>query len=139
MTHRRRRPFRLFLDANVLVSAAWKPDSKVAQIWAIPNVELITSNYVVEECRRNLPSEEQRTRLREFLAAVRIHEFASNPVLANAPPLPAKDQPVLAAAVLTRSDFLVTGDMKHFGACYGSTLEGVRIERPARFPSVLAE
>jgi uncharacterized protein len=137
MTHPRR--WRLFLDANVLVSVSWKDDSKVARLWQIPNVELITSNYVIAECKRNLPHDEQQVRMSEFLLEVRVIDFQKIPVLENPPELPEKDQHVLAAAVITRSDFLVTGDRKHFGAWYGTKILGVRIEPPSGFPSILAE
>lgn len=136
MKHPRR--FRLFLDANVLVSAAWKDASKVARLWQIPNVELIASNYVVAECKRNLPHPDQQVRLGEFLLSMRVIDFQKTPVLENPPALPEKDQHVLAAAVLARADFLVTGDRKHFGAWYGTKILGVRVEPPARFPSILA-
>jgi predicted nucleic acid-binding protein len=130
---------RLFLDANVLVSAAWKADSKVARLWSLPDIELITSGYVVAECRRNLPGEEQQGRLDHFLRSVRILDVPGTPVLENPPALPAKDQPVLAAAVLARADYLVTGDRQHFGGWYGGSVLGVRVEPPGRFPGVLEE
>ena len=126
--------FRLFLDANVLVSAAWKEGSKVGRIRRIPNVELVTSNYVVVECRRNLPVGGQQDRLAQFLLAVRVLEFQGEPILEDSPPLPAKDQHVFAAAVLSRARYLVTGDRKHFGAWYGTTVFGLRVEPPGRFP-----
>lgn len=131
------RQWRLFLDANVLISAAWKEGSKVQRIWAIPGVELITSDHVLKECFRNLLREEQQSRLAEFLLAVRVLEFATTPVLENPPLLPAKDHPVLAAAVLSRADFLVTGDRAHFGQWFGTTVAGIRIEPPGRFPHIL--
>jgi len=137
MRHPRR--WRLFLDANILVSVAWKDGSKVARLWQIPNAELITSNYVVAECERNLPHAEQQVRLSQFLLEMRVIDFRRAPVLENPPELPGKDQHVLAAAVITRADFLVTGDHKHFGAWYGTKILGVRVEPPARFPSILAE
>jgi predicted nucleic acid-binding protein len=139
MTHVRLNRFRLFLDANVLVSAAWKEGSKVGRIWRIPNVELITSNYVVVECQRNLPLGEQQDRLTRFLQSVRVLEFQAAPQLENSPPLPAKDQHVFAAAVLSRAHYLVTGDRKHFGAWYGTTVLGLRVEPPGRFPEVMHE
>lgn len=128
---------RLFLDANVLVSVAWKEGSRVARIWQIPHAELVTSNFVVLECERNLPIEEQRNRLTAFLAKVRVLAFRSEPVLAEAPSLPAKDRHVLAAAVLARADYLVTGDRTHFGQWYGDAVLGVRVEPPWRLPEVL--
>ena len=115
MTPPRARCVRLFLDANILISAAWKEGSKVTGIWRIPGVELVTSDHVVTECKRNLPREEQQKRLGQLLLAVRVLAFSRTPTLENPPLLPQKDQPVLAAAVLARADFLVTGDRKHFG------------------------
>ena len=133
------RRVRLFLDANVLVSAAWKDGSKVARIWQISGVELVTSNFVVTECRRNLSREEQQSRLSNFLLALRVLEFPRMPILENPPSLPEKDQHVMAAAVLARADFLVTGDRKHFGVWYGGSVCGIRVEPPGRFPLVLEE
>ena len=130
---------RLFLDANVLISAAWKGDSKVRKIWRIPNVELVTSDYVLSECVRNLRSEEQQVRLIELLLDVRVLEFPDSPAIEKSPPLPDKDQPVLAAAFLARAAFLVTGDRKHFGAWFGKSILGLKIEPPARFPEALDE
>lgn len=132
------RPARLFLDANVLISASWKEESKVARIWRIPEVDLITSGYVIDECVRNLPVPIQQERFRRLLERVRVVEFPSSPTLLNAPiDLPAKDQPVLAAAVLARAHFLVTGDLRHFGTWFGKTILGVRIEPPGSFPQIL--
>jgi predicted nucleic acid-binding protein len=130
---------RLFLDANVLISAAWKEGGKVAQIWQIPGVELVASSYVLAECRRNLPRSEQLVRLDRLLSAVRVLTFEKEPVLENPPELPGKDQPVLAAAVLSRADFLVTGDRRHFGAWFGREILGIRVEPPRRFQTVLTE
>lgn len=128
---------RLFLDANVLVSAAWKDASKVRRLWQIPGVELVTSNFVLEECHRNLPFPEQHRRLAQLLRTVRVFVFRSAPSLEASPPLPEKDKHVFAAAVLARATFLVTGDRSHFGAWYGTSVLAIRVEPPASFPSVL--
>ena len=133
------RRVRLFLDANVLVSAAWKDESKVRRLWKIPGVQLVTSNFVLEECQRNLPLPEQHRRLAQLLRTVRVFVFRSAPSLEHSPPLPEKDKHVFAAAVLARAAFLVTGDRTHFGAWFGSSILGIRIEPPASFPSVLKE
>jgi predicted nucleic acid-binding protein len=141
MTPSQVRRIRLFLDANVLISAAWKDGSKVTRLWRIANVELITTGYVLTECRRNLQPGEQRDRLSRLLLAVRVIEFTETPTLEPSLllSLPEKDQPVLAAAILVRADFLVTGDRKRFGAWFGATIFGLRVEPPARFPEVLEE
>ena len=44
--------------------------------------------------------------------------------------LPPKDAPVLAAAIASRADRLLTGDLKHFGHLYGKTIEGVLVVSP---------
>ncbi len=139
MSDSQTRRFRLFLDANVLVSAAWKENSKVVRLWNITGVELVTSNYVLAECNRNLPNREQQDRLGRLLLDVRVLAFEWAPVLENPPLLAEKDQHVLAAAVLARADFLITGDRNHFGSWYGKTVLGIRVEPPWRFPMVLEE
>ncbi|WP_263353968.1 PIN domain-containing protein [Acidicapsa acidisoli] len=139
MKHPHLRPIRLFLDANVLISASWKDNSKVTRLWRIPDIELITSDYVLTECKRNLHPGEQLDRLSMLLKRVRIIDFPKTPILADPTHLPEKDQPVLASAILARADFLVTGDRKHFGVWYGKTILGLRVEPPARFPEALEE
>jgi uncharacterized protein len=54
---------RVFLDANILFSAAYRPNAGLRLIWQVPNVELVTSAYAVEEARRNLKLPEQRAAL----------------------------------------------------------------------------
>jgi predicted nucleic acid-binding protein len=131
------RKYRLFLDPNVLISAAWKDGSKVSRLWQIPGVHLMTSEYCVTESYRNLHTAERADRLSGFLISIQILTFSSPPLLNELSLLPEKDQPVLAAAVLARADFLVTGDRNHFGAWFGQSLCGVRIEPPGSFPEVL--
>lgn len=45
---------RVFLDANVLYSAAYSRDAGLQRLWKLPQVELLTSAYAVGEARRNL-------------------------------------------------------------------------------------
>jgi len=120
---------RLFLDANVLFSAAYREDSSLHRLWQLPDVELITSAYAREEAERNLDAT-HRVRLAMLMIDVRI--------VADAPPrgLPAgvalrgKDRPILAAAIAARATHLVTGDRRDFGAYFGETIEGVLILPP---------
>ena len=137
MTGQASRPIRLFLDANLLISAAWKDGSKVIRIWRIPGVQLLTSEYVLGECGRNLPLPHQQQRLAELLLSVRVIQIPDDAALPRPPLLPQKDQPVLTGAVFARADFLFTGDIRHFGQWYGSTLLGIRIEPPGSFPQIL--
>ena len=41
--------------------------------------------------------------------------------------LPAKDAPILAAAVEAGAELLVTGDRAHFGALYGRTFGSTEV------------
>jgi len=52
-------------------------------------------------------------------------------------PLPAKDRPVLAAAVHQSCGALVTVDRTHFGPLYGRTIHGVTIHSPRSLAEAL--
>jgi hypothetical protein len=45
---------RVFLDANILVSAAWSADAGLFALWKLPDTSLITSAYAIAEADRNL-------------------------------------------------------------------------------------
>jgi uncharacterized protein len=45
---------RVFLDANILFSAAYRQDSGIVRLWRLTDVTLITSQYALEEATRNL-------------------------------------------------------------------------------------
>lgn len=124
---------RVFLDANVLVSAALKPGSTLHELWKRSDVRLLASPYVVEEARRNVsgPAGERLGALLESVDVLPAEpaDFAT----AGAPGLPAKDRPVLLAAVVARADYLVTGDITHFGPCMGRSVEGVLVLLPGQY------
>jgi predicted nucleic acid-binding protein len=122
---------RLFLDANVLFSAAYRPAAGVARLWALERVDLLTSAYAAEEARLNLMEEDQRLRLTKLLQGVRIITG-----LAPLPPrvsLPQKDEPILQAALQARATHLLTGDKQHFGKYFGRRLGGVLVLPPAEY------
>ena len=122
---------RVFLDANVLFSAAYRPDAGLARLWQLETVELMTSAYAAEEARLNLTQEDQRSRLAKFLEKVRM--------ITDVAPLPAgiqlseKDQPILQAALHARATHLLTGDKQHFGALFGHRFGGVLVLPPAAY------
>lgn len=124
---------RLFLDANVLVSAALTPESRLNRLWQRPDVRLIGSPYVLAEARRNV-SGAAAARLEQLLTTLLVlpAEPAEFPV-ADDPHLPAKDRPVLLAAIASRSDWLLTGDATHFGALYGKSFDGPHVARPGEY------
>lgn len=123
----------LFLDANVLFSAAYQAESRLCEFWALPDAELVTSAYAWEEAYRNLPRPEQRARLQGLAPGLRlVQERGSWPL----PPdvlLPEKDRPIAAAAILSGATHLITGDAAHFGVWYGERIGGVLVLRPAAY------
>ena len=127
----------LFLDANVLISAAWKEGGEIALIWQMEGVLLITSNYVMGEVQRNLHQVGQIERLRALMRSVQIVSFEKLHDLPEAMALPEKDRPVLAGAVQAKADHLVSGDKRHFGPWYGKSIHGVRITAPTELLAVL--
>ena len=129
---------RAFLDANVLFSAALNSQGRAGtliRITAASQGALLTSPYVREEARRNIATKAPSAlaRLVRIFGELELAEDAGYDLRAWAEGegLPAKDAPVLAAAVLARADILVTGDRRHFGALYGRTLRGVRVISPS--------
>ncbi|MGB7553938.1 MAG: PIN domain-containing protein [Candidatus Korobacteraceae bacterium] len=122
---------RLFLDANVLFSAAYQPDTGIARLWKFKNVELLTSAYAAEEARVNLSEREQQQRLTKLLETVRIVTGIST--LPREVSLPEKDQPILQAALHVRATHLLTGDKQHFGQYFGRRFGGGLILPPAEY------
>jgi predicted nucleic acid-binding protein len=125
---------RVFLDANILFSAAYRPDAGLRQLWQVPDIELVTSAYAVEEARRNLELAEQRAALEALLQSVDVLAATPGDPPATVPiELAEKDRPILAMAVAARATHLLTGDVRHFGRYYGQTVAGVRILAPAAY------
>ena len=122
---------RIFLDANVLFSAAYRPEAGITRLWALKNVELITSDYAAEEARVNLSKEDQWQRLQELLKSVRI--VVGLAPLPRSFTLPEKDQPILQAALQAQATHLLTGDKRHFGKFFGRRLSGILILPPADY------
>lgn len=109
----------LFLDANVLFTAAHNPQGKAAlvvQLGQQGHWELAASRYALKEARRNL-----RTKSPESLDALESlpHGFRfveHHASLAAPAALAKKDRPIFQAAVACRATHLLTGDLKDFGS-----------------------
>jgi len=133
---------RVFLDANVLFSAA-KSDGAVREL--LKRLEesghqCCVDAYVIGEARRNLEAKapDQMPALESLLSRMKTARAQRvDPTLEASLPLPAKDRPVLAAAILQGCDALVTGDRTHFGALYGRTIHGVTIHSPRSLAEAL--
>jgi uncharacterized protein len=123
---------RLFLDANVLFSAAYKPDARVSRLWKLDDVALCSSRYALEEARSNLVDEIQRERLPKLAEGLQLFE-APDGMLPPQVKLPEKDVPILLAAQEARADYLLTGDSKHFNTYFGKKVMGVVIMLPGAY------
>jgi len=126
---------RLFLDANILFSAAYRPDTRLNCLWFVEGVQLVTSDYALTEALRNLESNTQFERLDSLIHTVElIAELPSTGLLfAQGVNLPEKDWPILLAAMSSNCTHLITGDRKHFGQYFGDEVSGVRIMTPASY------
>ena len=122
---------RLFLDANVLFSAAYRPDAGIARLWQISDAELMTSAYAAEEARINLTEKDQRDRLGRLLERLKLVAGISG--LPAGITLPEKDQPILQAAIQSRATHLLTGDKRHFGRYFGKSYVGVLVVTPSEY------
>jgi predicted nucleic acid-binding protein len=109
---------RLFLDANILFTAAHNPNGKAAfviELGVAGYFLLFTSAYAREEALRNL--------LAKYPASVPLLEKLMEQITITqvnpAAPFPAtlvdKDTAIFQAAVTCKATHLLTGDTKHFG------------------------
>jgi len=130
---------RVFLDANVLFSAAYRADSGLTRLWKVPGARLLTSPYALEEARRNCQDAEQRGRLEDLIRAVEVvRDPPLDRSLAALEPIPEKDRPILQAALTAHATHLVTGDRRAFGHLFGREVRGVRVLKPAAYLAGIA-
>jgi predicted nucleic acid-binding protein len=113
---------RVFLDANILFTAAYSPDGLSAllvELGAAGRVTLLTSPLAIVEAERNLEAKRPAAlpALLRSLTAVRVvRQPAPADVERLTPPeLSSKDRPLLAAAIAAHATHFVTGDVADFG------------------------
>ncbi len=130
---------KLFLDANVVFSAAHQPEGRAEQLLALARAgrcTVVTSAHALEEARRNLELKSRGFEKRLAAALEIAGTVAEAPgdlvAWAAGEGLPPKDAPILAAAAQCGATHLVTGDARDFGHLYGRVLRGVRIVTPAQ-------
>jgi predicted nucleic acid-binding protein len=126
---------RIFLDANILFSAAKSAGAirLFIDLLLRDGHTLVADPYVEEEAKRNILSKypEKGQDLDSILRKLTIQPFATHPAaLDSGIRLAEKDRPVLAAAIKANCRLLITGDAAHFGALYGKTVQGVLILSP---------
>jgi uncharacterized protein len=114
---------RLVLDTNVLLSGIAYPASipgRILAAWRHGSVEVVLSDYILDELRRVLPRLAHRhgltaAEIEDLVDALSIQAEIVEPLPDGDPALrDAADQPVLgtllAALQASRADYLVTGD-----------------------------
>ena len=129
---------RLFLDANVLFTAAHNLSGKAAlvlELAAQGHWQVSTSTYAAEEARRNIARKfpECLERLKQLLAAIEI--VASGRGTACPLPLRDKDRPIFEAALRDSATHLLTGDIRDFGPVMNAPerSNGILIQTVAEF------
>jgi predicted nucleic acid-binding protein len=123
---------RLFLDANVLFSAAYRPDAGLLQLWKLPDVALCASHYGIEEARINLAEPDQRERLGRLTRVLHLFDAVAGKIPREIS-LPEKDVPIMLAAIEAHATHLLTGDVRHFGRYFGKRIGGILIMLPAAY------
>jgi AbrB family looped-hinge helix DNA binding protein len=89
--HRRPRSMdRLFLDANILFSATYRPSSGLLRLCRLKKVVLCSWRHAIGEARINLTEESQKPRLTKLLRSLQLFD-ATNRTLPRAIFLPDKD------------------------------------------------
>ena len=126
---------RVFLDANVLYSAAFLEFAGLARLWSLDDAQLLSSAYAIEEARRNLAIDRPAAvpTLARLLESVSTVDEPQGLKLPQTIRLDPKDEPILLAAIHGKADYLLTGDAKHFEHLYGKRVGGVLVLRPAQY------
>ncbi|MFH0730567.1 MAG: DNA-binding protein [Pseudomonadota bacterium] len=133
---------RIFLDANVLFTAAHNPRGKAAfivELGAAGHFLLFTSDAAREEAARNLGA--------KYPGALHPFESLIFPISIAAPDLsapfpdslPANDAIIFQAAVACRATHFLTGDLRHFGAFMNrpEVTGGIIVQTAAEFLAAL--
>lgn len=111
---------KLFLETSAILTGLNSPQGaagRVLSLGRLDNVEIITSETVIEEVRRNI--------IKKFSTLKADDFFLVNPKIVPDPPLKMilktyqiidhpDDAPILAAAVKVNPDFLITWNTRYF-------------------------
>ncbi len=125
---------KLFLDANVLFSAAYSPVGNARSLMAAAverRLMMLVTDHVLGEAGRNLARKAAHAlvsleALEGWVHVVPAASIATEEAV-RALGIVLKDSPVLAAAIDCQADVVVTGDARHFGHLYGQSVHGVRV------------
>jgi predicted nucleic acid-binding protein len=121
---------RIFLDANILFSAA-QPHSRMRALLDVllDRAECLTNEYAVEEARRNLSAKfpDGIIGLERLLKQCEVTSQLTTELKVE---LALKDVPILGGAIAGHATHLLTGDEKDFGKFWGKTVQGVKVVSP---------
>lgn len=135
---------RPFLDSNVLFSAFYRPDSAPGTLLrrhAQGQISIVVSAVVLEEASRNV-------QLKQFARFPRLQAFLREtpPEIAPVPSaaaiqavehcINAKDAPILAAAIGSGADCVVSGNTRHFTQA-AAECAGIAIFTPVDYLAAL--
>ena len=108
---------RIFIDTNIILSAALFPEGKVAVVlsYILETHTVIIASYSIKECttvfKKKFPDKNKC--LKEFLERIEYEQFET-PLKVDANDYPSirdiSDLPILASAILSDADILLTGD-----------------------------
>ncbi len=123
---------RVFLDANVLYSAAI--GGKLSCLWSRDDITLVTTVYAAQEAMVNLKAPEHAASLHALLSRIEVHDHHAQDASQTSYPLrDPKDVPILQAAIDLRCRYLLTADRSCFGSLYCQRIDGVEISAPGYF------
>lgn len=109
----------IVLDTNVLLSGTAYPNSipgKIVSAWRGGSIEVILSQYILDELQRVLPRLNHRLgwsniEIRDFVDSLAFLADLVDPTQATEPLLrDGADQPVLGTFLAANANYLVTGD-----------------------------
>ena len=126
---------RIFLDANILFSAAQSDGAVRRLITRLheSDHQLVADAYVWEEARRNLLARYPAAlpALDALTPKIRIFPLHGGDQGAGNLPIDDKDKPVLGAAITLDCHALISGDRAHFGHLFGTPVQSVTIYSPS--------
>ena len=139
---------RAVLDSSVLVSAFLTPHGSVVRVLREParsRYELCLSEVILTETAEVLLSKSTLRRyaayadddVRDYIRwLITQAEIVADPPALRVVPKDPKDDPIIAAAVAAKADYLVTGDRAHLLPI--GEYQGIRIISPRAFLEILA-
>jgi predicted nucleic acid-binding protein len=129
---------RLFLDANILFTAAYSPDGLSALLFELRRrriLNVLSSEHAAEEARVNLQLKRPGA-LSDFDRLLKLTEIVPTPAKCPIPlNLPEDDLAIFGAALGGRATHFITGDRKHLSRYFDRPdhTGGVRIQTVRKF------